>query len=254
MGVMEVSGLTKNFDGVQALHDVTLSIEEGEMVGLIGPNGAGKTTFFNCITGFLEPSEGTVVFQGEDITALEAHETARLGMVRTFQHSRPLGSMSVKENVMLPALDHPGEHTVQALLRTEEMRTFEHELEDRAEQLLDRFDLLEKADNYASQLSGGERKLMEIARTMMLDPDLFLLDEPYAGVEESMIARISDTLRDLNDEEMTFIVIEHGLEALVNLVERLVVLHNGELLADGDPQEVVENPDVIEVYLASSIS
>lgn len=253
MTFFEVSNLSKNFDGLDALNNVDLSIEEGEMVGLVGPNGAGKTTFFNCVTGFLDPTEGTVLFRDEDITGVEPHETARKGMVRTFQHSRPFRSMTVKENVMLPALDHPGERTVPAILRTDDMRKFEARVSDRADETLERFGLIEKADNYASQLSGGERKLLEISRSMMLDPDLFLLDEPYAGVEEAMISNVADVLRELNEEGITLTVIEHGLEALIDLVDRLVVLHEGELLADGDPDEVVQKDEVINVYLASSV-
>lgn len=253
MTFFEVSNLSKSFGGLEALNSVDLSIEEGEMVGLVGPNGAGKTTFFNCVTGFLEPTEGTVLFRDEDITGVQPHKTARKGMVRTFQHSRPFSSMTVRENVMLPALNHPGENTVPALLRTEEMREFEARVSERADETLERFGLIEKADHYASQLSGGERKLLEISRSMMLEPDLFLLDEPYAGVEEAMISNVAEVLRDLNVEGITLILIEHGLEALIDLVERLVVLHEGKLLADGDPGEVVQKEEVVDVYLASSV-
>jgi branched-chain amino acid transport system ATP-binding protein len=161
--------------------------------------------------------------------------------------------MTVKENVMLPALNHPGEKTLPAILRTDEMREFEDSVSELADDMLERFGLIEKADNYASQLSGGERKLLEISRSMMLEPDLFLLDEPYAGVEEAMISNVADVLRDLNDDGITLIVIEHGLEALIELVERLVVLHEGQLLADGDPDEVVQKDEVIDIYLASSV-
>lgn len=253
MTFFEVSGLTKHFGGVEALNDVDLSIEEGEMVGLVGPNGAGKTTFFNCITGFLKPTDGTVQFRDEDVTGEKPYNTARKGMVRTFQHSRPFSSMTVKENVMLPALDHPGENTLPAILQTDDMREFEARVSESAEETLERFGLIEKADDYASQLSGGERKLLEISRSMMLEPDLFLLDEPYAGVEESMISEVADVLRDLNEEGITLVVIEHRLEALIELVDRMVVLHKGELLADGDPETVVQDDEVIDVYLASSV-
>ena len=253
MTFFEASGLTKHFGGVEALNDVDLTIEEEEMVGLVGPNGAGKTTFFNCVTGFLEPTGGTVLFRDEDVTGVKPYETARKGMVRTFQHSRPFSSMTVKENVMLPALDHPGENTLPAILQTNDMREFEARVSELADETLERFGLIEKADDYASELSGGERKLLEISRAMMLEPDLFLLDEPYAGVEEAMISDVANVLRDLNEDGITLIVIEHRLEALIDLVDRMVVLHEGELLADGEAEAVVQDDEVIDVYLASSV-
>jgi neutral amino acid transport system ATP-binding protein len=254
MSILETRGVTKQFGGLTAVDDVDLELEEGEIVGLIGPNGAGKTTYFNCITGYYPPTQGTVRFQGEDVTDLEPWERAREGMVRTFQQSRTMDSMTVLDNVKLTALDHPGENIVPALLQSDEMLDYEQDVEERAYELLERFDLVDQADTYAAQLSGGQRKLLEVARGMMMDPDLFLLDEPYAGVEEAMVGRIANYVRELNEEEdMTFIVIEHGLEALVELVERLVVLHNGEVIADGDPEDVVSDEQVIEVYLASSI-
>jgi len=254
MGILETDGVTKEFGGLTAVDDVNLEVDQGEIVGLIGPNGAGKTTYFNCITGFYPVTRGTVHFEGQDVTEMEPWERAREGMVRTFQQSRTMQSMTVKDNVKLTALDHPGERIVPTLLRSDEMVEYEQDVEERAYELLERFDLADQADTYAAQLSGGQRKLLEVARGMMMDPDLFLLDEPYAGVEESMVGRIADYVRELNEEEdMTFVVIEHGLEALVELVERLVVLHNGAVIADGDPHEVVNDEQVIEVYLGSSI-
>jgi len=254
MSILETRGVTKQFGGLTAVDDIDLEIEAGEIVGLIGPNGAGKTTYFNCITGYYPVTEGNVRFQGQDVNDLEPWERAREGMVRTFQQSRTMNSMTVLDNVKLTALDHPGERIVPALLQSDEMLDYEQDVEERAYELLERFDLADRADTYASQLSGGQRKLLEVARGMMMDPELFLLDEPYAGVEEAMIDRIANYVRELNEEEdMTFIVIEHGLEALVELVERLVVLHNGAVIADGDPEEVVRDEQVIEVYLASSI-
>lgn len=251
MTLFEVENLDKNFNGIQALADVSIQVDSGELVGLIGPNGAGKTTLFNCVTGFIEPTDGTVRYQGTDVTGQAPHELSRRGLARTFQHSRALGTMTVRENVMLPALDHPGERAYHAVMRTDEMESVEAAVHDRAMELLEQFDMTDKADQYASTLSGGERKLLEIARALMLDPDLLLLDEPYAGVDEQAMEGIASYVRDLNDEGVTFIVIEHGLEALVELVERLVVLHNGAVIADGDPETVVEDPQVVDVYLGT---
>lgn len=248
MTLLATRGLSKNFGGIQALDDVSVEIDDGELVGLIGPNGAGKTTFFNCVTGFLEPTAGSVYFDGEEVTGYSSAELAHEGMVRSFQHSRAVTTLSVLDNVRLAAPDHPGERTFRALAGTDGVVEYEREITRRAEELLERFDLAQRADEYAGRLSGGQRKLLEVARALMLDPDLLLLDEPYAGIDEETIGEISAYIKELNDEGMTFLVIEHGLESLVELVDRLIVLNQGEVLADGPTGEVVRNEQVIKVY------
>ncbi|MFB6302950.1 MAG: ABC transporter ATP-binding protein [Haloferacaceae archaeon] len=248
MTLLATRGLSKSFGGIQALDDVSVDIENGELVGLIGPNGAGKTTFFNCVTGFLEPTAGSVYFGGEEVTGYSSAELAHEGMVRSFQHSRAVTTLSVLDNVRLAAPDHPGERTLRALAGTDEVTEYEREITRRAEELLERFDLAQRADEYAGRLSGGQRKLLEVARALMLDPDLLMLDEPYAGIDEETIGEISAYIKELNDEGMTFLVIEHGLESLVELVDRLIVLNQGEVLADGPTEEVVRDEQVIKVY------
>jgi branched-chain amino acid transport system ATP-binding protein len=248
MALLETEDLSKQFGGIQALDDASVTIEEGELVGLIGPNGAGKTTFFNCVTGFLEPTGGSVYFAGDDVTTLSSAELAHEGLVRSFQHSRILPTLSVLDNVRLAAPDHPGERTLAALRDGDDVAAREEEVTQRAEDLLERFDLAHRADEFAGRLSGGQRKILEIARTLMLDPELLLLDEPYAGIDEETVGEISAYIEELNDEGMTFLVIEHGLESLVELVDRLIVLNQGEVLADGPTESVVQDEQVIKVY------
>jgi len=253
MTLLETSDLTKKFGGLLAVDGASVEVEEGELVGLIGPNGAGKTTFFNCVTGYLEPTDGTVRFDGTDITGSQPEEIAREGLIRTFQHSRPLTTLTVRENVMAAARNHPGERTIPALLQGSGVREREGEVRARADELLERFDLYDRADEYAGRLSGGERKILEIARMLMLDPDLLMLDEPYAGISGETVREVSSYIEELNDEGMTFLVIEHGLEDLADLVDRMIVLNEGGVLADGPTEEVVSDQRVIDVYTGQPI-
>jgi neutral amino acid transport system ATP-binding protein len=254
MTLFETHDLQKSFGGIDALTGVDLSIDDDELVGLIGPNGAGKTTYFNCVTGSLEPTAGSVEFDGSDVTGVSPHELAQRGMVRTFQLSRSLETMTVLENVQVAAKDHPGEHVWPALRQSDEMYEVEEEVTERAQSLLDQFGLMHKMDTYASKLSGGERKILEICRGLMLEPELLLLDEPFAGVHGTAVDEIAKYITQLNDEGMGFVVIEHGLQELVQLVNRLVVLHKGRVIADGDPHDVIQNEQVINVYMGKSMT
>ncbi|WP_336000474.1 ABC transporter ATP-binding protein [Halorientalis halophila] len=253
MTLFETNDIEKSFGGLQALDGVDVSIDEGELVGLIGPNGAGKTTYFNCVTGLLDADDGTVRFDGQDVTDMDSAELAREGMVRTFQLSRTLKTMTALENVQIAAMDHPGENAWTAFRQSDDLYEAEAEITERAEELLDRFDLGHHKDTYGGKLSGGDRKILEICRGLMLDPKLFLLDEPFAGVNEATVEEISDYIRELNDEGMTFVIIEHGLRELVQLVDRLIVLHEGAVLADGDPHDVVTDEQVINVYMGQAM-
>lgn len=251
--LLETENLTKRFGGLVAVDDASIEVDPGELVGLIGPNGAGKTTLYNCVTGYLDPTRGEVYFDGNRITGEPPEAIARRGMVRTFQHSRPLTTLTVRENVMVAAPDNPGEETLPALFRTGSAREREAEIRARADRLLERFDLADRADEYAGRLSGGERKILEIARSLMLEPDLLMLDEPYAGISGQTVSAVSSYIQDLNDDGMTFVVIEHGLESLAELVDRLVVLNEGRVLADGPTEEVVRDERVINVYAGRSV-
>jgi len=251
VSLLAVDELTKEFGGLRALDEVSLSVEEGELVGVMGPNGAGKSTLFNCISGVVTPDEGTVAFADEDVTGHQPEELARDGLVRTFQHTRQLDTMTVRENVRLAALNQPGEHTLQALLRTDQMQTVERDVAERADELIETFELDHLAEEYASSLSGGQRKLLELARVLMLEPDLLLLDEPFAGVNPTLTNEIGEHIRELNESGMTVVVIEHELETLTALVDRLVVLESGSVLVEGEPEAVMEDERVIDAYLGT---
>ncbi|AEN06155.1 Sulfate-transporting ATPase [halophilic archaeon DL31] len=251
MTLLDVDGLVKRFGGLLAIDDLSLSVDDGELVGVMGPNGAGKSTFFNCVSGVIHPDGGTVRFAGDNVTGVDTATLARDGLVRTFQHTRQLDTMTVRENVRLAAAKQPGERTVSALLRTDKMQKTEDEVTQRADELIEMFELTRLADEYASSLSGGQRKLLELARVLMLDPDLLLLDEPFAGVNPTLTNEIAAHIRDLNDDGMTVVVIEHELETLTELVDRLVVLQQGSLLVEGDPETVLNDERVIDAYLGS---
>jgi branched-chain amino acid transport system ATP-binding protein len=249
--LLGVADLTKTFGSIHALDGATFSVERGELVGMIGPNGAGKTTLFNCVSGVLDGDGGTVEFAGEDVTDAAPYELARRGMVRTFQQTRELSTMRVGENMLLPTPDHPGERAYHAVLRTEATADREREARARADELLDLFDLDGMVDEYAGALSGGQRKLLELARALMLDPDLLLLDEPFAGVNPTLTRDIASHIRALNDDGLTLLIIEHELETLTDLVDRLVVLTNGSVLTTDTPEAILEDQRVIDAYLGS---
>ncbi|WP_224448379.1 ABC transporter ATP-binding protein [Haloprofundus salilacus] len=249
MSVLRADGLVKEFGGLRAIDELSVSVDRGELVGVMGPNGAGKSTFFNCVSGVVVPDSGRVTFNGEDVTGDPPEVLARAGMVRTFQLTRELETMTVRDNVRLAAPDQPGERTVPALLHTDSMQERERQVRERADELIEAFELGHLADEYSSNLSGGQRKLLELARVLMLDPELLLLDEPFAGVNPTLTREIAGRIRDLNDEGMTVVVIEHELETLVELVDRLVVLQQGSLLVEGEPEAVLSDERVIDAYL-----
>ncbi|MDY6765674.1 MAG: ABC transporter ATP-binding protein [Halobacteria archaeon] len=249
MTVLEVNNLRRSFGSLVAVDGVSFEIQEGEIVGMIGPNGAGKTTTFNCISGVLESDTGTVRFDGRDVTDTPPYELARQGLVRTFQQTRELSTMTVRENMLLPTPNHPGERIWHAVGQTEASEQREAEAHERAMELLDVFDIESMVDEYAGNLSGGQRKLLELARALMLDLKILLLDEPFAGVNPTLTADLVDHIRSLNDDGLTLFIIEHELETLTELVDRLIVLANGRVLATGTPEEIMENEKVIDAYL-----
>lgn len=232
--MLEVRGLTKSFGGLAAVNRVDLTVEEGQIVGLIGPNGAGKTTFFNLVTGFLRPDQGRIVFQGRDITGLPAHEVTRLGMARTFQVVKPFSGLSVLDNVVVGALAR--HHRVD-------------EATALAREVIKKVGLEHVAHQMAGSLPIGLRKKLELARALATQPKFLLLDEVMGGLTPPEIAEMMDLIRRLNDEGITILAIEHILHAIMRLSHRIVVLHHGERIAEGTPQEVARDPAVIEAYL-----
>ena len=253
MSLLSADELVKEFGGLRAVDGLSVSIDTGELVGVIGPNGAGKSTLFNCISGVITPDEGVVTYDGTEVTGDPPEKLARRGLVRTFQSTRELETMTVRDNVRLAAPDQPGEQTLSALLRTDSMQSAERAVRTRTDELLETFELDHLADEYSGNLSGGQRKLLELARALMLDPDLLMLDEPFAGVNPTLTDEIAERIRELNEDGMTVIIIEHELETLPELVDRLIVLQQGRILVDGQPDDVLSDDRVIEAYLGGEV-
>jgi branched-chain amino acid transport system ATP-binding protein len=247
--MLEVTALTRAFAGVTAVDQVDVDVEQGGIVSIIGPNGSGKTTLFNCITGFLRPDAGRVVFAGRDITGLAGHRVAALGLVRTFQSVRLFGALSVLDNLRVCAQEHQGDSAIGRLLRTPGVRQNEAEATRHAGALLERVNLSAFAARPARELSYGQRKLLSIVAAMMARPSLVLLDEPTAAVNPTAILGIRDLLVDLNREGQTFLLIEHNMEFVMTLSRRVIVLDAGRKIADGPPEQVRADPLVLKAYL-----
>jgi branched-chain amino acid transport system ATP-binding protein len=252
---LRVEGLRKEFGGLVAVDDTSFEVETGTMTGLIGPNGAGKSTTFNCITGVYAPTAGQVVFEGEDITGLATHKVANRGLVRTFQIARELEEMTVLENMMLAPKAQRGEAMWRSLLPVVRRDVVEQETEilDRCWEMLDFFDIDHLAEEYAGNLSGGQRKLLELARALLTDPKMLLLDEPFAGVNPSLEERLLDHIHELRREGYTFLLVEHDMDLIMENCERIIVMHQGSVLTEGSPEAVRSNEAVIEAYLGGEV-
>ncbi len=248
--ILEVRDLVKSFGGLRAIDHCSFSVREGTITGLIGPNGAGKTTLFNIITGFIRPNSGRVTTEGQDITNLPPHEIFRRRICRTFQIPREHESMSVLENLMLVAERQAGERFWNCWLQPGLVRRQEREIRDRAYEVLEFVDLTRLAEEYAGRLSGGQKKLLELARTLMAEPRLVLLDEPAAGVNRTLMKRLADNIEYLCRERgITFLLIEHDMDLVMELCDPVIVMSEGHRLTEGKPDEVRSNPQVLEAYL-----
>jgi branched-chain amino acid transport system ATP-binding protein len=250
--IFEADGVVKRFGGIRAVDGASLGIREGSITALIGPNGAGKTTFFNVITGFYRPDGGWASFGGRDVLGRPPYAIARLGMVRTFQITKALARMPVIDNMMLGAPDQPGERLVNVLFRPGASRRREAQVREQAMELLEIFNLTPLADHYAGTLSGGQRKLLELARALMTQPRFLLLDEPMAGINPTLGRRLLDHMQRLRAEQgVTFLFIEHDMEVVMNHSDRVIVMAEGRVIADGEPHEVRGDQAVIDAYLGS---
>ena len=248
MPLLEVRGLVKQFLGVTALDGVDFSIERGELVSLIGPNGSGKTTLFNCVTGYLVPDGGRVLFRARDVTRAAPHRMARLGLGRTFQQVSVFGRLTALENLLVFLQQHQEEHVIGRLFRTSRLRRLEAQAVDRARMLLDLVGLGARAEAPAASLSYGQRKLLAFAAALMPDPELLLLDEPAAAVNPTMINQMKEHIRALHRQGKTVLLVEHNMDVVMDISERVVVLDHGQKIAEGPPEAIRRDPQVIEAY------
>ena len=252
--MIEVQGLSKRFGGLIAVNNVSLKIARGSITGLIGPNGAGKTTLFNVIAGNLEPSSGRVFFDSEDVTGLASYELFHKGLLRTFQIPHEFGKLTVLENLMMVPGGQAGESLLATWVRPREVREKEAEVLDKARGVLDFLNLDHLANTLAGNLSGGQKKLLELGRTMMVDAKLVLLDEAGAGVNRTLLKEVGDAIERLHQEhDYTFCMIEHDLEFISRLCDPVIVMAEGEVLTQGTTDEVKENEAVIEAYLGAGM-
>jgi len=251
--IFEAEEVVKRFGGIRAVDGATMSIREGSITALIGPNGAGKTTFFNVITGFYRADGGSAQFAGQRVLGRAPYTIARLGMVRTFQITKALARMPVIDNMMLAAPDQPGEYLRNVIFRPGAVRSREREVRAQAVELLEVFNLTKLADEYAGTLSGGQRKLLELARALMTRPRFLLLDEPMAGINPTLGRRLLDHMQTLRREEgVTFLFIEHDMDVVMRHSDRVIVMAEGRVIADGAPDEVRADQTVIDAYLGGT--
>jgi branched-chain amino acid transport system ATP-binding protein len=252
--ILEVDGVAKHYGGVRAVDGASLSVGRGSITALIGPNGAGKSTLFDVVSGFERADGGSIRFDGHSIQRLPAFAIARRGLVRTFQMTKTLNVMTVLDNMLLAMPDHPGERLSTWIVRPWTSRRRESEARARAQQLLETFELASHANAYAGTLSGGQRKLLELARALMLAPRLVLLDEPLAGVNPTLGRRLLEHIEELRRREGTTVLfVEHDMEVVMNHSDRVVVMAQGRVIAEGSADEVRKNETVVEAYLGKLV-
>jgi len=249
--ILVVDEVTRRFGGLTAVDVDHLEVQRGMITALIGPNGAGKTTFFNLLTGFDAPDSGRWQFDGQDMSGLAAHRVARQGMVRTFQLTKALAKLSVLENMKLGATGQRGERFFSALLPFR-WRAQEQAIEERADTLLARFKMDHMRDEFAGALSGGQRKLLEMARALMVEPAMVMLDEPMAGVNPALTQSLLGHVKDLRDKEgRTVVFVEHDMDVVCDISDWVIVMAEGRIIAEGTPNDIGANPLVIDAYLGT---
>ena len=252
--ILELEDVAKHYGGVRAVDGASFEVERGSITALIGPNGAGKSTLFDVVSGFERGDEGVIRFDGRSIHRLPAYAIARRGLVRTFQLTKTLNVMSVLDNMLLAAQGHPGERLGGWFVRPLAARRREREARLRAHELLETFGLGAHAGEYAGTLSGGQRKLLELARALMLGPRRVLLDEPLAGVNPTLGRRLLEHIEELRRREGTTVLfVEHDMEVVMNHSDRVIVMAHGRVIADGAPEDVRHNEAVVEAYLGKLV-
>jgi len=252
--MIDIDDVHLHFGGIRAVDGVSLTIEQGSITGLIGPNGAGKTTLFNVVAGHYQPTFGQVYLDGEEITGLESHELFSRGLLRTFQIAHEFSSLTVRENLMMVPGGQSGENLIDAWIRPAKVRAEEEQVRAKAEEVIEFLEISQVADELAGNLSGGQKKLLELGRTMMVDAKIVFLDEVGAGVNRTLLGTITDSILRLQKERgYTFCVIEHDMDVIAKLCDPVVVMAEGRVLCQGTPEEVMADEQVIEAYLGSGM-
>ena len=252
--MISIQNIHKSFGGIHAVNNASFEIEKGSITGLIGPNGAGKTTLFNVIAGLYKPDSGQVLLAGEDITGLAPHELFHKGLLRTFQIAHEFSTLTVRDNLKMVPADQSGEKLIDAWFRPAVVREEEERLADNAEDVIQFLQLEAVADELAGRLSGGQKKLLELGRTMMVDAKIVFLDEVGAGVNRTLLNKIGDAIERLNQEKnYTFCMIEHDMDFIGRLCDPVIVMAEGGVLAQGSAEDVRNNEEVIEAYLGTGL-
>ena len=247
--LISVKNLKKSFGGIKAVDVQELSFTEGELTSIIGPNGAGKTTFFDLISGFQNADSGDIFLKEKNISNSQPYKIARMGMVRTFQLTKVFDRMTVMENLLFSGSNVNNDSFLRSILKLNSQKVYENSLKDKANEIMKDLNIGHMADSYARELSGGQKKLLELARAIINEPEILLLDEPLAGVNPKLAEDILSLIKKLSEDGITIVMVEHNIEAVMKISERVVVLAEGSLIADGSPNEIRTNKNVIEAYL-----
>lgn len=253
MTILSVRDVHVSFGGVKVLEQVSLELARGGLTGLIGTNGAGKSTLFSVISGLIRPESGAVIFDGQDTGSLPDHARARLGLVRTFQVPREFSHLTVLENVLAAGRDQPGEKLLDVFFRPGRVRHHELRLRERAQDILQFLNLSKVAQECAGRLSGGQKKLLELGRLLMLEPSCIMLDEPFAGVNPVLIEELGQKVSELNQRGISILIIEHNLHALSKLVRDMYVMDRGRVLAHGSPDALLQDETVRMAYMGGVV-